>query len=69
MKWLQPPLPDLPLDRPPMRALLLRLVSTPAVRRIFIERHLSSRLGLDYSKLRFQGRAAARHDDHIHVEF
>ena len=69
MKWLQPLLPDLPLDRPPMQVLLLRLVSTPEVRRIFIERHLRSRLGLDYSKLRFQGCAAARHDDHIHVEF
>jgi hypothetical protein len=69
MAWLRPLLPELPLDRQRTRALLTRLVAASAVRRILIEPHLRARLGLDHAKLRFQGCAAARHDDHIHVEF
>ncbi len=69
MEWLQPLLPERQFDAPRARVLLERLISMPAVRRIFIEPHLTARLGLNHSKLRFQGCMAARHDDHIHIEF
>ncbi len=69
MEWLQPLLPERQLDAPRTRVLLERLISMPTVRRIFIEPHLAARLGLNHSKLRFQGCMAARHDDHIHIEF
>lgn len=69
MAWLQPLLPHRSLDRERMRVLLAQLAALPAVRRIFIEPHLRARLDLHQAKLRFQGCAAARHDDHIHVEF
>ena len=46
------------------------LAADPRVRRIFIEPHLKSRLGLSrLGKVRFAGCRAARHDDHIHVDF
>jgi len=69
MAWLQPLFPERPLDERRTRALLVRLATDPQVRRIFIEPHLVARLGLDHLKFRFQGCVAARHDDHIHVEF
>lgn len=69
MAWLQPFLPHRTLDRVRLRSLLRRLAAMPAVRRIFIEPHLRAGLGLRDAKLRFQGCAAARHDDHIHVGF
>jgi hypothetical protein len=40
----------------------------PVVRRILLEPHLKSRLGLTSDKVRFQGCKAARHDDHMHVQ-
>ncbi|MFT5619364.1 MAG: hypothetical protein ACI85I_002607, partial [Arenicella sp.] len=37
--------------------------------KVFIEPHLKTRLGLEnYSKIRFHGCQAVRHDDHIHVQ-
>ena len=68
-EWLQPEIGDSPLDEEKTRSLLLILSSAPEVRRILIEPHLKHRLGLDHPKIRFQGCRAARHDDHIHVEF
>ena len=52
-------------------AVLVRLLAAdPRVRRIFIEPHLKARLGLSrLGKVRFAGCRAARHDDHIHVDF
>ncbi|MXN44577.1 hypothetical protein GR138_05195 [Shinella kummerowiae] len=38
------------------------------VERIFIEPHLSQRLGVSGQNLGFQGCRAARHDDHIHFQ-
>lgn len=68
--------PDPPADRPwrlderRTKALLLILLDDPAVKRIFIEPHLERRLGLwGHPKLRFAGCQAARHDDHIHVDY
>lgn len=66
--WLQPILPAMNLDRRRMAALLDRLGGSARISRVFIEPHLRLRLG-GGPRVRFQGCAAARHDDHIHVEF
>ena len=51
------------------KRLLQRLAQHPSVGKIFIEPYLRSRLGLGgFSKIRFHGCAAVRHDDHIHVQ-
>jgi hypothetical protein len=50
--------------------LVRRLSADQGVRRIFIEPHLKARLGFsDDPKVRFAGCQAARHDDHVHVDF
>ena len=50
--------------------LLKLLAGHPGISRLLIQPHLKTRLGLDaYDKIRFQGCKAARHDDHVHVEF
>lgn len=69
LAWLQPLFPAAALDEPRTANLLRALIRSPAVKRIFIEPHLRRRLGVDHAKMRFQGCRAARHDDHIHVEF
>lgn len=69
LDWLQPMIGQKALDEARTRILLQRLARAPEVRRILIEPHLKRRLGLDNPKIRFQGCRAARHDDHIHVEF
>lgn len=68
--------PDPPKDRgwrldDARTAALVRLLAADfRVRRVFIEPHLKVRLGLsDLGKVRFAGCRAARHDDHIHVDF
>lgn len=68
--------PDPPANRPwrldeaKTRALVEALIADPRVRRILIEPHLERRLGLwGHPKLRFAGCQAARHDDHLHVDF
>lgn len=50
---------------------LIRILSAdPKVRRIFVEPHLKARLGFAADpKVRFAGCKAARHDDHLHVDF
>lgn len=58
------------LDEARTAALIRALSADPRVRRIFIEPHLKERLGLGRDpKVRFAGCRAARHDDHIHVDF
>lgn len=58
------------LDETRTAALVRTLAADPRVRRIFIEPHLKTRLGLaGLAKVRFAGCQAARHDDHIHVDF
>jgi hypothetical protein len=66
--WLQPKEPAWMLDAERTRAMILWLKARPEVTRIFIEPHLSDRLGVSGGKVRFQGCPAARHDDHLHVE-
>lgn len=58
------------LDEARTAALIRILVADPRVRRIFIEPHLKVRLGFAKErKVRFAGCQAARHDDHVHVDF
>lgn len=68
--------PDPPADRnwrlddERTRALVEILIADPRVRRVLIEPHLERRFGLwGHPKLRFAGCQAARHDDHLHVDF
>lgn len=67
--WLQPLLPNLPLDEAALAALLRDLAASPRVARVLIEPHITARLGIEHGKIRFQGCFAARHDDHVHIEF
>jgi len=69
-------LPDPPANRPwrlddDRTAELVRtLAAESQVRRVFLEPHLKRRLGFaGDAKVRFAGCNAARHDDHIHVDF
>ena len=58
------------LDEERTAALIRLLVADSRVRRVFVEPHLKTRLGLGtLSKVRFAGCQAARHDDHLHVDF
>ncbi|MEO0622405.1 MAG: hypothetical protein AAFU49_06285 [Pseudomonadota bacterium] len=54
LTWAQPLWPDWDPD--------------PRIGKVLIEPHLETRLGVQSTKLRFQGCRAARHDDHIHVQ-
>ena len=56
-------------DNKANRALLRKLASDQRIGKIFIEPHLRDRLNLNqYSKIRFHGCHAVRHDDHIHIQ-
>lgn len=56
------------LDEVRTKALVKLFAEDKAVRKILLEPHLKTRLGLgSFDKIRFQGCKAARHDDHIHV--
>jgi hypothetical protein len=58
------------LDEARTRDLIRALIADPRVRRVFIEPHLKRRLGFEReTKVRFAGCWAARHDDHLHVDF
>ena len=58
------------LDAARTKALVIAITHDPGVRRVFLEPHLKQSLGLaDDDKIRFQGCWAARHDDHLHVDF
>ncbi len=68
--------PDPPANRPwrldeaRTQLLIETLVADPRVRRVLLEPHLERRLGLwGNPKVRFAGCQAARHDDHLHVDF
>lgn len=58
------------LDAARTTELTRRLAADKRVRRIFLEPHLKARLGFGReAKIRFAGCHAARHDDHLHVDF
>lgn len=51
-------------------ALIAALLAERQVGRIFVEPHLKTRLGFSGDgRVRFAGCSAARHDDHLHVDF
>nr|WP_298103868.1 hypothetical protein [uncultured Shinella sp.] len=71
MGFLQGLFPAWTLDEVRTGAALRWLASEGSefgVERIFIEPHLSQRLGVSSQNVRFQGCRAARHDDHIHFQ-
>lgn len=71
MGLLQGLFPAWPLDEARTGTALRWLASDGpefGVERIFIEPHLSQRLGVSSQNIRFQGCRAARHDDHIHFQ-
>ncbi len=72
MGWFQPLVrAELTMDEARTKAALQWLTTKgreQGVDRILLEPHLKSRLGLTSDSIRFQGCAAARHDDHIHLE-
>lgn len=68
LNWLQPRLPDLQLDVARTREALIWLSQDRRVHKILIEPHILAQIGYDHPKIRFQGCAAARHDDHIHIQ-
>jgi hypothetical protein len=68
LKWLQPFWQNFELEPLRMTSALRILSEDKRVGKIFIEPHLRIKLGLESSKIRFQGCRAARHDDHIHFQ-
>lgn len=50
------------------RTLMLALLETENLSKIFIEEHLKQRCNLNDSRIRFHGCRAVRHDDHIHLQ-
>lgn len=68
MGWIQGLWPAYGLNAQRMTAALEKLSAEPRLSKIFIEPHLKNALGVNSSKLRFQGCRAARHDDHIHIQ-
>jgi len=51
------------------KELLQLMLYQKGIKKIFIEPHLKTRLGFQqYSKIRFHGCYAVRHDDHIHIQ-
>ena len=59
---------NLLFDETRTRQLVILLAGTPAVKKIFIEPHLKTRLHLTTNKIRFHGCQAVRHDDHVHIQ-
>ena len=58
------------LDAARTQALVDALLAERGVRRIFLEPHLKRRLGYGgEARVRFAGCDAARHDDHLHVDY
>jgi hypothetical protein len=59
---------DLAAEPERLHGALSWLSQQPETRRMLLEPHLTRRLRLNPSFVRFQGCSAARHDDHFHVE-
>lgn len=58
------------MDEARTHELLRIFVEDKRVRRVLLEPHLKTRLGFaGHAKVRFAGCNAARHDDHLHVDF
>ena len=65
--WLQPRYAAYEIDVERTRT-LVQLLAQDA-QKILLEPHLQTRLGVESPIIRFQGCRAARHDDHIHVQW
>jgi hypothetical protein len=50
------------------KKLIQELLNSKNVEKIFVEKHLVSRMKLNDPRIRFQGCQAVRHDDHIHIQ-
>jgi hypothetical protein len=51
------------------RQMITLFAGSARIEKIFIEPHLTTRMHLEsYSKIRFQGCGAVRHDDHLHIQ-
>lgn len=50
------------------KMLIEKFISNSRIQKVFIEPHLKNRMRLNYTKVRFHGCHAVRHDDHIHVQ-
>jgi hypothetical protein len=59
---------DYVFDATKVSAFISILCKSPLTQKIFIEPHLKDRMRLQYSKIRFHGCQAVRHDDHIHLQ-
>lgn len=69
LEWLQWLGDRHELDEAATRDVILAFADRPEVEKILLEPHLRERLRITSPKVRFQGCAAARHDDHFHVQF
>lgn len=57
------------LDEEQTTKLVKAFAKQKRIRKLFLEPHLKKRWGLeDWNKIRFQGCAAVRHDDHLHIQ-
>lgn len=68
MPWLQPLLPEYQLDEARTQALIFA-IAQERPQKIFLEPHLMSRLQVTHPSIMFAGCHAARHDDHVHVQW
>ena len=59
---------DLEFDPVTTRRLVDLLLTQKGAEKLFIEPHLKERMRLSGSKIRYQGCASVRHDDHIHFQ-
>lgn len=50
------------------KTLMLAILETENLSKVFIEPHLKSRMNLHDARIRFHGCQAVRHDDHIHLQ-
>jgi len=59
---------DLTFSEEGTRAMTLSVLRQKSLKKLFIEPHLKTRLGLSNNKVRYHGCQAVRHDDHIHIQ-
>ncbi len=60
---------DLKFDKAKTKLLIQELLHSKQTEKIFIEPYLKTELSLNnYTKIRFHGCGAVRHDDHIHLQ-
>lgn len=72
LRWnfniFQPKHPAYEIDSRRMR-ILIESLTRSKIKKILLESHLKHRFAPHNTSVRFQGCQAARHDDHLHIEF